>query len=306
VVLVSLERSTALNALSEDLLAQIEAVVDEIATTGALDGHAVRALLLRGSGRAFMAGADIARFVGASCETIAALAAKVIGVFGRLERLPVPVVALIDGLALGAGNELAMSAHYRIVTENALMGQPEIKLGIMPGYGGMQRLPRLVGPRKALELVLNGEPVDGHRAVEIGLADAFCPAATALREAFRVAREMSEGLRPVPLRSWETIAAAHKKELDEPLASTEVAGLLNTTAPDTTTAADFIFARSYAARVALDALRTGYEKGFAAGLKNDARLFGQVTSSPSGQYWTGRFQEKDPRQSALLTLLTPR
>jgi enoyl-CoA hydratase len=306
VALVSLERSTALNALSEDLLAQIEAVVDEIAATGALDGYAVRALLLRGSGRAFMAGADIARFVGASCETIAALAAKVIGVFGRLERLPVPVVALIDGFALGGGNELAMSAHYRIVTENALMGQPEIKLGIMPGYGGMQRLPRLVGPRKALELVLNGEPVDGHRAVEIGLADAFCPAATALREAFRVAREMAEGLRPVPLRSWETITAAHKKELDELLASTEVAGLLNTTAPDTTTAADLIFARSYAARVALDALRTGYEKGFAAGLKNDARLFGQVTSSPSGQYWTGRFQEKDPRQSALLTLLTPR
>jgi len=266
----------------------------------------VRALLLRGSGRAFMAGADITKFVGASCETIAALAAKVIGVYVRLELLRVPVVALIDGFALGGGNELAMSAHYRIVTENALMGQPEIKLGIMPGYGGMQRLPRLVGPRKALELVLNGEPVDGRRAVEIGLADAFCPAATALREAFRVAREMAEGLRPVPRRSWETITADHKKELDELMALTEVAGLLNIAAPDTTTAADLIAARSYAARVALDALQTGYKQGFAAGLKNDARLFGQVTSSPSGQHWAGRFLEKDPRQSALLTLLTPR
>jgi enoyl-CoA hydratase len=306
VALVTLERSTALNALNEELLAQIEAVIDEVAGTGALDRHAVRALLLRGTGRAFMAGADITKLVGASCETIAALAAKVIAVYGRLERLPVPVVALIDGFALGGGNELAMSAHYRIVTENALMGQPEIKLGIMPGYGGMQRLPRLVGPRKALELVLNGEPVDGHRAVEIGLADVFCAAATALREAFRVAREMAEGLRPIPRRSWETIPAVHKKELDELLASTEVTGLLNTAAPDLTTARDLITARSYAARVALEALQMGYKKGFAEGLNNDARLFGQVTSSPSGQHWAGRFLEKDPLQSAILTLLTPR
>jgi enoyl-CoA hydratase len=305
VAIVTLERTTALNALSEDLLAQIEEVVDEISSSGALDGRAVRALLLRGCGRAFMAGADITKFTTSSCAAIAALAAKVIAVYGRLERLPMPVVALVDGFALGGGNELAMSTHYRIVTENALMGQPEIKLGIMPGFGGMQRLPRLVGPRKALELVLNGEPVDGHRAVEIGLADAFFPATTALREAFRVAREMAEGLRTVPRRHWETMNAAHKKELDEVMASTEVAGLLRAVAPDATTAPDLILARSYAARVALDALQTGYTKGFATGLENDARLFGQLTSSPSGQYWSGRFLEKDPRQSALLTLLNP-
>ena len=238
-------------------------------------------------------------------EAIAALAAKVLDVYGRLERLPVPVVALIDGFALGGGNELAMSTHYRIVTENALIGQPEIKLGMMPGYGGMQRLPRLVGPRKAAELVLNGEPVDGHRAVEIGLADAFWPAATALREAFRVAKEMADGLRPVPRRGWDAIAAAQKIELDELMVSPEVAGLLAAVAPDSTTAGDLRSARRYAARVALEALQTGYNKGFAAGLANDARLFGQVTSSPSGQHWVGHFLKKDPRQSALLTLLTP-
>ena len=305
VALVTMERPEALNALSEDLLAQIEGVVDEVASAGALDGHPVHGLLLRGSGRAFMAGADITGFVGASPEAIAALAAKVLDVYGRLERLPVPVVALIDGFALGGGNELAMSTHYRIVTENALIGQPEIKLGMMPGYGGMQRLPRLVGPRKAAELVLNGEPVDGHRAVEIGLADAFWPAATALREAFRVAKEMADGLRPVPRRGWDAIAAAQKIELDELMVSPEVAGLLAAVAPDSTTAGDLRSARRYAARVALEALQTGYNKGFAAGLANDARLFGQVTSSPSGQHWVGRFLKKDPRQSALLTLLTP-
>jgi len=171
VALVTIDRPEALNALSEDLLAQLEAMVDEVAVAGALDGYPARALVLRGSGRAFMAGADITGFLGASAQAIGALAAKVIDVYGRLERLPVPVVALIDGFALGGGNELAMSAHYRIVTENAQMGQPEIKLGIMPGYGGIQRLPRLVGPRKAAELVLNGEPVDGRRAVALGLAD---------------------------------------------------------------------------------------------------------------------------------------
>jgi enoyl-CoA hydratase len=306
VAIVTMERSKALNALSEDLLAQIESVVDEVGSTDALDGHPVRALLLRGSGRAFMAGADITGFVDASCETIATLAAKVIGVYGRLEQLQVPVVTIIDGFALGGGNELAMSTHYRIVTENAQIGQPEIKLGIMPGYGGMQRLPRLVGPRKALEMSLNGEPIDGHRAVEIGLADAFCPAATALREGFRVAQEMAEGVRPTPRRNWDTIAAAQKKELDQLVASTEIVSLVNIGAPDSITAADLTSARSYAARVAIEALRTGYEKGFEAGLQNDARLFGEVTNSPSGQHWVRRFLEKDPHQSALLTLLKPK
>ena len=306
VAIVTVERPKALNALSEDLLIQIEAVVDEVASTSALDGYPVRALLLRGSGRAFMAGADITGFVGASCETIAALASKVIRVYGRMEKLQVPVVSVIDGFALGGGNELAMSTHYRIVTENTLIGQPEIKLGIMPGYGGMQRLPRLVGPRKALELVLNGEPIDGHRAVEIGLADAFCPASTALRTAFRVAQEMAEGIRAIPRRNWEKVAAAQKKELSELIESTEIAGLVSVGAPDSIGAADLTSARSYAARVAIEALRTGYEKGFDAGLQNDARLFGEITNSPSGQHWVRRFLEKDPRQSALLTLLTPR
>jgi enoyl-CoA hydratase/carnithine racemase/NADPH:quinone reductase-like Zn-dependent oxidoreductase len=306
VAIVTMERPKALNALSKDLLVQIEGVIDEVASTGALDGHPVRAMLLRGSGRAFMAGADITGFVDASRESISAMAAKVIGVYDRLEQLKVPVVAIIDGFALGGGNELAMSTHYRIVTEHALIGQPEIKLGIMPGYGGMQRLPRLVGPRRALELVLNGEPVDGHRAIEIGLADAFCPAATALREAFRVAQEMAAGVRPIPRRNWETIAAAQKKELYQLATSTEITDLLSTGEPDSISAANLISARSYAARVAIEALQTGYEKGFDAGLQNDARLFGEVTNSPSGQYWVRRFMEKDPRQSALLTLLPPR
>jgi 3-hydroxyacyl-CoA dehydrogenase/enoyl-CoA hydratase/3-hydroxybutyryl-CoA epimerase len=164
----------------------------------------------------------------------------------------------------------------------------------------------LVGPRKAAELILNGEPIGGHRAVALSLADSFCPSATALREAFAVARAMAEGTRPVPRRNWDTIADAQKNELKELLASAEIAPLLAAAAPDAAQAADLKSARAYAARVALEALQTGYRKGFAAGLENDARLFGAVTNSPSGQCWVGRFLNKDPRQSTLLTLLAPK
>jgi enoyl-CoA hydratase len=305
IAIVTIDRPDALNALNGALLGELEQVVDGVANDRALGGHPVCGLLLRGSGRAFMAGADVGGFVDLGAGAIAALAAKVIGVYGRLERLAVPVVALVDGFALGGGNELAMSAHYRIATENAAIGQPEIKLGIMPGYGGMQRLPRLVGPRRAAEIVLNGEPVDGHTAVEIGLADAFCPAATALAAAFRAVREMAEGVRPVPRRAWDPVQPAHRAELEHLLASPEVAALRAVSGPDARTAGDLAAARSHAARIAIEAMVTGQEKGFAAGLANDARLFGEITASPSGQHWVKAFLKKDARQSAFLTLLPP-
>jgi enoyl-CoA hydratase len=303
VAVVTLERPDALNALSDDLLAQIEGVVSEVERAGTVEGRTARALVLRGSGRAFMAGADIGGFVGKTAAQIAALASRVLGVYGRLEALPIPVVALVDGFALGGGNELAMSAHYRVVTENAVVGQPEIKLGIIPGYGGMQRLPRLVGPRRAAELVLNGEPVDGRAAVEMGLADAFAPSAVALREAFRVAQEMASGRREVPRSRWAALPSARMDELERLLASPPIAELSRARAPDAASAGDLCAARRHAARVALEALETGLRRGFTEGLSNDARLFGEVTSSPSGQHWVGRFLAKDPRQSEMLTLV---
>jgi len=162
-----------------------------------------------------------------------------------------------------------------------------------------------VGPRKAVELVLNGEPVGGHAAVELGLVDAFCPAATALREGFRVARELASGARPFRRRDWDAAAAAQRAELDEVLASREAAAILAASPPGGAEAGDLAAARRYAGRVALEALRAGYEREFEAGLANDARLFGSVTSSPSGQHWIGRFLQKDARQGAMLTLWKP-
>jgi enoyl-CoA hydratase/carnithine racemase len=226
-------------------------------------------------------------------------------IFTALENLEIPVVCLVDGFALGGGNELAMSTHYRIVTENAALGQPEVKLGIMPGYGGMQRLPRLLGPRKAAEMAVNGESVDGAEAVRLGLAHELQPSSIALARAFQVARELRSGTLDVEQVDWSALAAAQANDLDACFGSEAVRSLLGSQAPPAETAGGLEPARRYAARIALEALRFGYENGFEEGLRNDARLFGEVVASPSGQHWVGRFLAKDPEQASFLTLLPP-
>jgi enoyl-CoA hydratase len=303
VAVLTLTRPDALNALSEELLSQLAAVVREIRELGTADGRPVRALVLTGAGRSFVAGADVKEFLSKPGDAIGALAAKNIAVFTELEGLPVPVIAVVDGFALGGGNELAMSAHYRIVTENASLGQPEVKLGIIPGYGGLQRLPRLVGPWKAACMCVNGEPVDGHEAVDIGLADEFCPSAVALDRAVRLARDAVSGANPLPRRNWDGDGAKQKEALVRMLASQEVRELLSAPEPDSARSGDLRAARMAAGKAALQAMRYGYDNGFAAGLANDARAFGEVAASPAGQEWVRRFLEKDPRQSSFLTLL---
>ncbi len=302
VALVTLDRPDALNALSEELLTQLGAVVSEVGTTGQLGGQEVRAMILRGGGRAFVAGADIAVFMDKDAAALEKLANDNMAVFTAIERLALPVVSLIDGFALGGGNELAMATHHRIVTGNAALGQPEVKLGIIPGYGGMQRLPRLVGPRRAAELSVNGESISAAEAVAIGLADEHQPAGTALRRAFQAAVELADA-GAVAAPDWSARADAYRPELEQLLADPTVTSLLSAPAPDAAGAADLVAARRYAARVAIEALRDGWDLGIDAGLANDARLFGQVVASPSGQYWAGRFLAKDPAQQTFLTQL---
>ncbi len=304
VAVLTITRPDALNALSEELLAQLASVIREIRDLGAVDGSPVRALVLTGSGRAFVAGADVNEFLGKSRDEIARLAAKNIEVFSELENLPIPVIAVVDGFALGGGNELAMSAHYRIVTENGSLGQPEVKLGIIPGYGGMQRLPRLVGPWKAAEMCLNGEPVDGHTAVAIGLADEFRTSATALHRAVQLAQEILSGDGSMQRREWDKIGATQKGALAGLLARAELREILAAPSPDAADSGDLRRARSASAKAALQAMRYGYDNGFEAGLANDACVFGEVTASPAGHEWVRRFLDKDPRQSSFLTLLS--
>ena len=303
--IVTLSRPDALNALNEELVAQLASLAHEVDETGTLRGVAVDALILRGAGRAFVAGADVQLFVGKSAAALEQLANDNMAVFTRLENLPIPVIALVDGFALGGGNELAMSSHYRIVTENAVLGQPEIKLGIIPGYGGMQRLPRLIGPRKAVEMAVNGESIEGPEAVRIGLADELHPSCTALVRAFRVARELRAGQRSWAHSDWDGLAESQHQELETLVGSDDVVRLLDSVTPGESEATMLEPARRYADRIALTALRFGYESGFSSGLLNDARLFGEVVASPSGQHWVHRFLAKDPEQGSFLTLLQP-
>ncbi len=303
VAIVTLTRPEALNALNEELLSQLSTIVRELGTLGTIEGRKIGALVLTGAGRAFVAGADVKEFHGKPASEIDTLAAKNISVFTELENLPIPVLAVVDGFALGGGNELAMCAHYRIVTENASLGQPEVKLGIIPGYGGMQRLPRLVGPARAAIMSVNGEPVDGHTAVAWGLADEFVSSATALSAAVRRAREFISGERPVPRKDWDGIAAGQKEALDRFLERVGIREILSATPPGTEEAKDIRAARTTAAKGALLAMKYGYENGFSAGLANDARAFGEITASPGGQEWVGRFLIKDPKQSSFLLLI---
>ena len=302
--ILTLSRPEALNALNADLLRGLGEVVAELGNHGSVRGRPVHALVLRGAGRAFVAGADVTEFMGATAAQVRDIALGVSGLFAQLEALPIPVVALIDGYALGGGNELAMSAHYRLATPNAAFGQPEVKLGIFPGYGGMQRLPRLAGPRKALELCLDGEAITAREALEIGLVDEVAPPAAALVRAFDAARAFAEGRRPVPRRDWDALAAAQRAGLDAMLKEPKLQDLAGAAPPLGREAQDLGAARAYAASFVIRALQFGYGAGFNAGWRHDAELFGDVTASPSGQEWIGRFLAKDPAQSSFLRLWT--
>ncbi|MBW1848077.1 MAG: enoyl-CoA hydratase/isomerase family protein [Deltaproteobacteria bacterium] len=304
IAIITLSRPDALNALNTALVSQLGDVIREIKDSGTIMGKTVKALIIRGSGRAFVAGADVKEFADNTASNIQVIAGKNIGTFSDIETLPIPVISLVDGFALGGGNELAMSTHYCIVTENAQLGQPEIKLGIIPGYGGLQRLPRLVGPRKATEMSVNGESLDARTAVEIGLADEFAVSSTALLTAVRTAQKMIAGEKPVNRRDWDKIASEQMAELNELLQEGQIKELYSISKPEGKRTADVKAARGYAAQFVLDAIKFGYEKGFQKGLENDAILFGDIAAAPSGQEWIKRFINKDPKQSSFLTLFS--
>jgi enoyl-CoA hydratase len=303
--ILTLCRPEALNALNNDLIRGLGEVVAELRTRRGIQGRRVRGLILRGAGRAFVAGADVTEFAGSSAKRIEEIALSVLRLFSEIENLKIPVIAVLDGFTLGGGNELAMSAHYRIVTENAVIGQPEIKLGIIPGYGGMQRLPRLVGPLKAVEMSVNGEPVGGREALRLGLADEFVSSSTALLAAYRVAEACISGKKKLPGKDWDAIAGRQTGQMKALMKMPRVQGFLSAPAPGQDAAQDLAAAREFAAKYVFKSLEYGYKAGFKKGLKHDAKLFGEVAASPSGQEWIRRFIDKDPRQSSFLTILTP-
>lgn len=162
--LITLDRQEALNALSAAVLRELEQAFDEVAASDA------RALIVTGAGtKAFCAGADIKELTGRSLSEQRRDAAFGQAVLSHLDILPMPSVAAINGYAYGGGLELALACTFRVAVATAKMGLPEIKLGLIPGYGGTQRLPRAVGEARALEMILCGRTVDAEEAVRIGL-----------------------------------------------------------------------------------------------------------------------------------------
>jgi enoyl-CoA hydratase len=162
--LITLDRQEALNALSSAVLRELAQAFDEVAVSDA------RALIVTGAGaKAFCAGADIKELVGRSLTEQRRDAAFGQAVLARLDVLPMPSVAAINGYAFGGGLELALACTFRIAAPTAKMGLPEIKLGLIPGYGGTQRLPRAVGEARALEMIMCGRTLDAQEALRIGL-----------------------------------------------------------------------------------------------------------------------------------------
>ncbi|MEM6648159.1 MAG: enoyl-CoA hydratase-related protein [Bacteroidota bacterium] len=176
---ITINRPDKLNALSHQVMGDLDAAFSQARTDDAVKG-----VILTGSGpKSFVAGADIKQFTSLNALDGHHFAVRGQAVFGRIEGMTKPVVAAVNGYALGGGCELAIACHLRVASENAIFGQPEVKLGIIPGYGGTQRLPRLVGHGLATELVLTGEHIGAQRAYEIGLVNHVVPAEGLLAKA---------------------------------------------------------------------------------------------------------------------------
>lgn len=173
VVTLTISRPKALNALNIAVLAELEKVLVSLGRRRDL-----RAVLITGAGeKSFVAGADITEMKDKTPEQAREFAGQALRTIKRLETLPVPVVALVNGFCLGGGCELALACDWAVASDNAIFGQPEVLLGVIPGFGGTQRLPRRVGPAMAIDLVTTGRQIDAQEALRIGLVNRVMPQA---------------------------------------------------------------------------------------------------------------------------------
>jgi enoyl-CoA hydratase len=206
---LTINRPKALNALNSDVLGDIESVIDSI------DVNDVRALIITGAGdKSFVAGADIAQMSKLTRAEGKAFAKKGIDIFRKIELLPIPVIAAVNGYALGGGNELALSCDIRICSDNAIFGQPEVGLGITPGFGGTQRLARTIGVGKAKEIIYTAKNIKADEAYRVGLVNAVYPAAELMPAALKLAGKIA-GNAPIAVRACkEAINGGLQADID--------------------------------------------------------------------------------------------
>ncbi|KAF5055606.1 enoyl-CoA hydratase-related protein [Oscillibacter ruminantium] len=195
IAVLTVNRPEALNALNDEVISQLDKVLDSI------DPASVRCLIVTGAGqKAFVAGADIAQMSGLTKAEGEAFGKHGNDVFRKLETLSVPTIAAVNGFALGGGCELAMSCDIRLCAETAVFGQPEVGLGITPGFGGTQRMARLIGPGKAKELIYTARNMKAPEALSVGLVQAVYPVEELMAEAEKMASRIA-GNAPIAVRA---------------------------------------------------------------------------------------------------------
>jgi enoyl-CoA hydratase len=171
ILVITINRESRLNALNISTLGELKLAMEAAISTNGLKG-----IVITGAGqKAFVAGADIGEFANFTVEEATRMSADGHEVMNIIENGPKPVIAAVNGFALGGGCELAMACHIRVASENAKFGQPEVNLGVPPGYGGTQRLVQLIGKGRALEMLLTGDAIDANRALELGLVNYVVP-----------------------------------------------------------------------------------------------------------------------------------
>ncbi|MFA6235441.1 MAG: enoyl-CoA hydratase-related protein [Bacteroidota bacterium] len=213
IAVITLNRPDKLNALNHDTLVELKAAIIQ-----ANNDLGVDVIILTGAGeKAFVAGADIQEL--ATQDTVSGQRFALFGqdVFSSIEQSAKPVIAAVNGFALGGGCELALSCHIRIAAENAKFGQPEVNLGVIPGYGGTQRLARVVGPGMAAELILTGDLIDAAEAMRIGLVNRVVARGEALQSAHALAKKIAAKGQPAVRLALQALRCVPQMGLREGL-----------------------------------------------------------------------------------------
>jgi enoyl-CoA hydratase len=182
ILTVTINRPDKLNALNKDVFTDLDNLVNNIT-----NDNTVKSVIITGAGsKAFVAGADITEFGNLSIEEGKQLAKRGQDIFNKIENCAKPIIACVNGFALGGGCELAMACHFRIAADNAKFGQPEVNLGLIPGYGGTQRLAQLIGKGRAIELLISANMIDANTALQYGLVNYVVPQAELLQKAISI------------------------------------------------------------------------------------------------------------------------
>jgi len=211
ILIVTINREKALNALNTETMLELKGLFGE----DALEQENLKGVILTGAGeKAFVAGADIKEFLDLDAAKGAEMAKRGQEIFALIETFPRPVIAAVNGFALGGGCELAMACHLRVASENAKFGQPEVNLGIIPGYGGTQRLIQYVGKTKATELLMTGDMIDAEEAHRLGLVNYVLPADKLMDKAREIIQKTAKKGPVAITKIIETVNAYFDKEED--------------------------------------------------------------------------------------------